>query len=174
MFWGGWRGRNFWVTTGCVASVSFMSLFCQSPAWEKPEVIRIGIWQHPKIPGTNSPFWCFRFFRKHGLTLWKGQVTKQSVQRVQSFLCNFIQLLWIEPSWGRKAVWQCVICGYLRGREEIIPSNFYFLFGVPPKLLQWTSITFHNQEIFKNEKKKPRQFDTCPLSCLVSLGLASR
>lgn len=155
MFWGVWRGRNFWVTTGCVASVSFMSLFCQSPAWEKPEVIKSGIWQHPQIPGTNSPFWCFKFFRKHGLTLWKGQVTKQSVQRVQSFLCNFIQLLCIEPSWGRKAVWQCVICGYLRGWEEIIPSNFYlFIFSVPPKLLQWTSISFHNQEIFKKLKKK--------------------
>lgn len=58
-------------------------------------------------------------------------------------VCNFIQSLYVEPKLGEdvepklgEAVCQYVICGYLRGWEEIIAGNFYFLFGVPPNVLQ--------------------------------------
>lgn len=80
-------------------SFLFMNLFCQSLAWEKPEVIQNGIGQCPKMPGINSSLWFFKFFRKCGLTLSKGQVTKQPVQSVP--VCDFIRPLHIEPSWER-------------------------------------------------------------------------
>lgn len=86
--------------------------------------------------------------------LWKGQVTKQSVQRVQSFLCNFIQLLWIRPRIGEGRLFGSVLSVVISGAGEIIPSNFYFLFGVPQNFYSEHLSLFIIKKSLKNEKKK--------------------
>lgn len=105
--WGVWRGRNFWVTTGYLASRVSFPAWPQFPLWVSFAKAQPGKnLRSLKLVSGNIPK-CQEQIQPSDASnmVWhcgKGKLQNSLSRAYRAFsVCNFIQLLCIKSCWGR-------------------------------------------------------------------------